>query len=558
MPPATNQPSSITFGGYYPCLALQWAKIRLQALRQLALRRTAQLQILQAPLTRRQINNNLPSATAIPHPPPPYTPTISLHAPTLAPNMVDPSLPTLRPGSGPVPTSPPAQVNSRAVLGVVLLCSIVIIFAASAATLFIKRRKIKLNLSTFKNALRGSKQRGEHIRMDEVDDMKLSEEDLAHPTGNLYRTSDVLGYYHSKRGELDDEDTHPEMVPTHRLPGMPEDLADPSPRRYSSPSIINVEIATGSFSPDPALPRPTSMPPPERQISIYVQQQKVAELAQIARMKVVRDESFATNPSSLAEGPEQLKRASASGGLGFVHDNGGIDIGSTVLSTLQSYSLATGAKAPITDLFKVNAQGTFVYTNRCSFPQSKSEQDSFGSSGSEVSMAETDIVDGGIVELRMAHTRSMEIKRGVLVSLGPSSTDVPHLLVSHPSSKNSICPLSTSRTSSLNVPHAEDYLRPESPTALDYEMADFPSPPPVLSPILPSSFALSDEIEKSLGDQVFSGRDSGLWPQDGYHLSTPGQIRALVDALDLGDPNEDNRNKSGWTTTAIDSRMSAA
>ena len=558
MPPASNQHStSIGSDDTHPNLALQWINVQYQVLQRLELPESSELSSLfsdqseHGPHLRRQHNNDFDSDTVVPHPPPPYTPTVALHAPTLLPNMVDPSVPTNHPGTGTIANSPSSPINPRAVLGAVLLSSILAILAASATFLYLNKKQMTLRdavLAIFRRVTAAS--RNKRAKMKVLKLTNTSEEDLVHPSGTPYRTSAVLDYYNYKREEIDDQWTCPETTRTHRELPAHLDLADLGTRRYSSPAQINVDIASGTFSPDPALPRPTSLPPPGREISMYIQQQKAAERAQIIRMKVVRDESFASKAPSLPLSTRQdkQKRISVSHGLGLIHDRDGIDIASTLLSSLHGYSFSasqTAPTVPVTDLLKVSETGKVVYPR---MPKSRSDPESLGSSASEVSMAETDIVDGGIVEFRMAHTRSMEMKRGVLVSLGPSTTDVPQLLVSTPSSHNNICATSFSRTSSLNMSSVDNtYLRPDSPTAMDYEMADFPSPPPMLSPILPSSFALSAEIQKSLEDRVFSYRDSGPWSKDGYRLSTPGQIRALMDALELSKSRVDERDRASWT-----------
>ena len=79
-----------------------------------------------------------------------------------------------------------------------------------------------------------------------------------------------MDYYNYKREETDDQLTYPETTCTHRELLEHMDLADLGSRRYSSPAQIDVDIASGTFSPDPALPRHTSQPPSGLEISMYI------------------------------------------------------------------------------------------------------------------------------------------------------------------------------------------------------------------------------------------------------------------------------------------------
>ena len=59
---------------------------------------------------------------------------------------------------------------------------------------------------------------------------------------------------------------------------------------------------------------------------------------------------------------------------------------------------------------------------------------------------------------------------------------------------------------------------------------------PMLSPITPSPTSLSADIEESLEERVFAYRQSGPWSKQHYQLTTPGQVRALSEALTFVKP----------------------
>ena len=59
---------------------------------------------------------------------------------------------------------------------------------------------------------------------------------------------------------------------------------------------------------------------------------------------------------------------------------------------------------------------------------------------------------------------------------------------------------------------------------------------------------------------MFAYRESGPWSRENYRLTTPGQIRALVDALALSRPAHllDQREKSWpWPPYEVDGVRSA-
>ncbi|KAI0790820.1 hypothetical protein C8Q75DRAFT_760851 [Abortiporus biennis] len=241
---------------------------------------------------------------------------------------------------------------------------------------------------------------------------------------------------------------------------------------------------------------------------MYIEQQRSAELAQTMRMHAIQEESgFSVSTTSLPYLVKTPKLESPLCGLGLpkaTQDKR--KVGDAVDKATEPIEKFKYPTIPSKSSSLARARDSLK-----NFPKIASRRNMQGiqlplasSKDSKDILEDEDSLEEDVAEVvvRMAQTRSMEIKRGVLVALGGSTVDVPHLFFSSPSiaSHNNLASLSSSSTS-LNSD--SNHLRPESAYMINMDLGDetntFPSPPPMLSPILPTSFELSDEIEKSLG-----------------------------------------------------------
>ncbi|THH32269.1 hypothetical protein EUX98_g1884 [Antrodiella citrinella] len=488
------------------------------------------------------------SAQAIPHPPPPYTPTVALHAATLAPNVPDPSLDPANPNwqsvqsTPPPPVSPVSHATSPGVVVAAVLISTILALVAVVITIVImkkKRIRLRIPIPTFlqRNSVKHKMKNTKHWKV-----LKLTpnstECNLIEKERNsdlLRRTTSLFQYVHVTLD--DDNDTSPLTKATGAQVSDPVSNGDASAclspvRRHSSPSLPSESLPSSTLGPIQAAQRPMSLPPLDREAALLIQQQRMAEVAQIHRMKTLGSDS------PLVASDEEPRRSPK--GLGIVeHDDKEEDIGSTVLAALQHYKLSLGKSlpdVPASDIFHVN-EGDIVRTSMALPTSSVSDPESFDSMGNSTLSGDSDID----VEIGVAKTHSVEIQKGILVSLTPDIMDVPQLMISTPSTIASRRVNSSPQLTYTTSP-SQDYLRPYSPTmgldtlsssdALNTAVEHFHgTPPPMLSPILTSSVTLSAEIQDSMEERVFAYRTSGLWAKESYKLTLPGQVRALGDAL---------------------------
>lgn len=323
------------------------------------------------------------------------------------------------------------------------------------------------------------------------------------------------------------------------------------PRRYSSPQML-YERSPVLQSPETPTPRPLSLP--GRELSSLIQKQRLAELAQIQRMKQLQEDARVYRAT-----PPISRRSSMLHGLGIIPEELEVDVGNTNLANLQHYPFLAGGtpalkSAPFSNYDQATELGSSSSTSSETTKQiseTYSEPMSLeairtNTSETISSMAETEALEDDIGEVRMAHTQSVEIKRGVLVSLHNSIISVPQFIVSTPSVR-SLSHLAISPSTS-----SQDFLSPHdipsdstinlsaepSSDTIGQTITSFPSPPPMLSPITTSSFTFTAEIEQGLGAKVLDYRRSHMFAGLGmsYARSKEDQLLALAEALDFDQP----------------------
>ena len=375
--------------------------------------------------------------------------------------------------------------------------------------------------------------------------ISTSDGDLDDPTKEDEDDNDVLGD-HGSGDNL--------RVPRDSL--HPNDQPSAISRRFSAPAALeefkvstplNFTGITTSIS-APATPNPASSL--DRDVSLWIQRQKAAELAQIMRMRITREDMpvHKASPSRPVskDCTALTQRASlvVNHGLGLVHDEQDkeVDIANTALTALESYSIATDPMSPnipLTSLFQIDKSGKVVRlsSSRSGSPSPPQDKPVSPSSSGSSSLAEgrSDELESAII-VRMAQARSMEIKRGTLVSMDFRTTCSP------PMSHSAPMLLDTIQVPSLPLPLPRGAAKPTNANA-----SGLSSPPPSLSPIIPSATSLSADIEQTLEDRVFAYRDSGEWSKENYKLTTPGQVRALAEALKIQRPvSVPDQTERGW------------
>ncbi|THH00146.1 hypothetical protein EW026_g2339 [Hermanssonia centrifuga] len=470
-----------------------------------------------------------PTAENLPYPPPPYTPTIPLHASTLMPGDPDPSAPTFTPLNSPQAASLAPHGINVGILVIAIVASVaLLLLTAAGVRYFVKRKANKLKAAYPRFTMWHPKPQAAKLHPEKVDSA-LSRSDLQAASSSFGR----FVFISTSDGDLrpvkdKDEGVEydaPELPRVDQLSSAQEDTVY---RRYSAPAAIG----DSDGSEEPALTsgstRPTSLPPSTRELSLMIQRQRAAELAQMMRMKIVRDSSTMNMfPSSSSHSlSESAQYRSMTHGLGIIREelDDEIDISSTAMSALHEYGMSLDPATPtvpITELFQVDKNGKVV---RSSIPlsspatppltsaimpnsQSSPSLSSGESRGTSVALSDDDSMDEAVI-VQIAQARSMDIKRGVLVSLNTSNSISPGL---------------------PSVSHSAPALR--SYDSRNSTILAFPSPPPMLSPIATSQISFSIDFEQSVEEQVFAYRESGPWSKAQYKLTTPGQIRALAESL---------------------------
>ncbi|KAH8078055.1 hypothetical protein BXZ70DRAFT_961904 [Cristinia sonorae] len=439
------------------------------------------------------------TAEAIYDAPPAYVPTEALHAATLAPDAEDPSLdPSNWPAAQPTPLSPAELTRHRTSPGIIvvaiLISAIVALSVAVTAIVLIKKKhiRIRIPIPTFlqRHSLEKKINSTKHWKTLKLTPSGSSNSELVGKRRHsdlLRRTTSIFQYVHITHD--DEESSSSEMKALEGHPAATISLS-PTVRRHSSPALSSNSASGTPLDSAARSPRPASLPPTDREAALLVQQQKLSELDQIERMKTLHDKSFAR---------QSVK------GLGIVQDDAEVDIGNTVLAALQHYKLSAG-------------KSMSMRTSLIGLPTSVSHPESFDSSIRSSTLSRD--FEEDVAEIATARTQSMEIQKGVLVTLNSDTSDIPQLLISTPSTVASRRVFSSPQLTGHISPR-QDYLqpmRPYPPPALDShtssdalnETPDHFSvtPPPMLSPIIPSSFGLSAEIEKSLEERVFAYRQA--------------------------------------------------
>lgn len=439
----------------------------------------------------------------LPYPPPPSTPTIALHAstytpagwgtPTAAPTVSVPSTPT-------VASPHPHGMNVAFVAGAAVAGAIVVSVIAALATWLIRRNAKRLQRDYPRFSMFGDNARPASTSSSVGNVWISTSRNSFVPMDAIQEAAEKEAYTPEDLDEIDEKN---DMSSSHR---------------FSSPAALNKSWADAILaSGTPTLPSSVSAPigssVAERDFSRQIQRQKAAELAQMVRMKFVQDNLTSKSASSHDLG----KRQSVVYGLGIVEEEGEVDIANTAISALQRYSISIDPATPtmpVSDLFQVDKDGRVVRNFHS--PQSPSTPASPSPSYSGSLTSESGDFEEAVI-VRMAHTRSMEIERGVLVSTNSQ--------------------LNNARLSTMT----------------------FPSPP-TLSPIDTGIHnSLSADIEESLEARVFGYRDSGPWSKEQYRLTTPGQVRALSESLSFVKPASPHQQAdSAWPWPAHRSAVDEA
>ncbi|CAL1707391.1 unnamed protein product [Somion occarium] len=472
------------------------------------------------------------TAEDIPYPPPPYTPTVALHAATLAPGEKDPSI-----------VSWPAEhaaTNSHTgpLVGAILAVTVIVITAAAVLVVLVKSKRLRLPCFTSRTSrLRAMHLSSRRARGTKMAKRSTSVEEKAplEDKINLYaRVSQVPDYFDEDNAKPLSENAptrHPIARRSHEM--FVNSSADEKQlRRYSSPAVHDKKAST--LAPGPHIARPFSLPPFDGEIPSPLLEQRIAELAQIRRMIITQEDLPVPEPPQPR--PPIAQRASTISGLGIIHEELEVDIGSTPLSNFDYISFSTDHVPPqrLLSYIQQPQEEARLPTPRSSVSGSRpmssihSEPMSLDSLDSGSSMAETDVVEEDVGEVRMAHTHSVEIKKGVLVSL--NSTISQFVVSSKRNSSSSYATIERNSVQQRGQSHKENQPKIQTRPSEDTfrrTITDFPSPPPMLSPITASSFTFLAEIEKGLGGGVFDYRNSSV-PQ---RSTKENQLLALAEAL---------------------------
>ena len=477
-----------------------------------------------------------PTAEDIPQAPPQYTPATELHAGTASlddyPSAPTSSSPSLgEPDSFGSPAHHPHGPNLAVIVGAVLVGSVMLGIIVATSHLFIKRNAKKLNARRPKfTMLRPSSLT---LKNEKDDTMSVSSS-----FGNFVFITTSEGEVMTLEKDRKDQSMSPPADDAKY--GEMQDLSDyfsPEAPRTSTSDAPRDWLGMAGLTSSISAPASPSLS--NRDFSLHLQRQKAAELAQIVRMKFVREElpSARTCPEGLS-GSSGTRRQSMAHGLDIVHEESEVDIATTALCALDRYSVSfdpSSPTVPISKLFRVDEDGKVVrlaspatspLTPLSDVMPTTPLSAQLSDTGSLTEEGEDDVEDlKEAVIVRLGQTRSVEIKRGVLVSLrsGTSITTSPPL----------------SRSTSILADHGSHFAtRPNSMNAL--------AAPPTLSPIVTSSTSLSAEIEETLEERVFAYRQSGPWSKENYKLTTPGQVRALTEALEFAKPHAVQHQEQAW------------
>ncbi|KIP08505.1 hypothetical protein PHLGIDRAFT_379288 [Phlebiopsis gigantea 11061_1 CR5-6] len=476
-----------------------------------------------------------PVAENIPHAPPPYTPSISLHAGTATAGSY-PAVPTSSTSSssgGPITDGNESHRTNLPLLITGLLVGTLLLGVSFAIVRFLfkqhtkKRRAARPKFSMLKTAspkdtLSMSSSFGNFVLL------ATSEGDVAATALERHLQSGSVVLSEDEKREL-----RVVNAPDVRRYSSMTTLEGAPPYRPHDCELLASETAPSIPPRDWGLPiLTTSVSAPAsplltpKDISLHVQRQKAAELEQIVRMKFVREELL---PGTRASCPELTtpaldagRRPSPAHGLHILHARESeVDIASTALCALDRYAVAfdpASPTVPVSRLFQVARDGRVV---RLASPAASPLTPASGvvptppPSGAPdtASRAEeddmTDVEDAVIVRAGRAH--SVEVQRGVLVAVHTSATPSGSYFAA----------------------------RPHSTGAL-------PAVVPTLSPIVTSPTSLSADIEEVLEERVFAYRESGPWSKENYRLTTPGQVRALTEALALARPAAVQQQQKPW------------
>lgn len=485
-----------------------------------------------------------PIAEDIPHAPPPYTSATDLHAGTatidsypFGPTSITsiPSQPELAGGPTPADSHRP---NLALIIGAVLVGSVLLGIFAAVVQLLVQRNAKKLKAKRPRFSM--LKPSGAPPKSEKVDSLSVSSS-----FGNFVFISNSEGEVMTLSLEKDDgrqsvtsfREGKGELQATEELPDIrryssPGDLgpdADGAPRDWLSIGLPGITASASA----PVSPSLTS-----KDFSLHVQRQKAAELAQMVRMKFVREELPSTGASCPELSSPEAKRQSITHGLGIVHEESEVDIAGTAHCALNRYSVSfdpSSPTVPISKFFQVDKHGKVVrLASPVPSPMTPASDvmpmtPQWPEASDTGSIAEDDLEDAEDVNeaviVRLGQTRSVEIKRGVLVSL-------------HTDASIATAPPPSYSTPAFEKGSSYFVARPKSTSALPA--------PPTLSPIVTSPTSLSADIEETLEERVFAYRESGPWSKENYTLTTPGQVRALTEALALAKPHTVQHEQQPW------------
>ena len=485
-----------------------------------------------------------PVAENIPNAPPPYTPTISLHAGTATAG----SYPTTPVSSTPSSAGAPIIDGNEArrtnlpllITGILVGVALLGVSLAIVWRLFNertkKRRAARPKFAMLKTA--SPKEKVETLSMSSSFGnfvlVATSEGDVATKVLGRHLQRGSIALSEDEKRELrvvnaPDIRRLSSMTTLEGAPNLSHDFERLAPETAPSlpPRDWGLPILTTSAS-APASPLLTS-----KDFSLHVQRQKAAELEQMVRMKFVREElpgTRASCPELSSPILEADRRASPAHGLDIVHARESeVDIASTALCALDRYAVAfdpASPTVPVSRLFQVDRDGRVVRLASPVASPLTPASDAMPATPPSASVPDTaslaedddveDVEDAVIV--RAGRTHSVEVQRGVLVAVNTNATLAP------PSPAKATGSYFTAR------PHSTSAL-PAAPT---------------LSPIVTSPTSLSADIEEVLEERVFAYRESGPWSKENYRLTTPGQVRALTEALALARPAAVPQEQKPW------------
>ncbi|KAF7797880.1 hypothetical protein EIP86_009086 [Pleurotus ostreatoroseus] len=457
-----------------------------------------------------------PTDQVLPGPPPVYTPTIPLHA-SIVPYTDLPSSTAIAPGnSGPAPGGAPQTLhgaNIGLLVGAVVACSALLLLVGILVWYTLRRKACKLRAAhpRFSMFL-------PNPRLSAISQKTDSTWGNARPRSAANEGGQFVFVSTSEedvaKNEKHDEEGTPPLAVLKRIGSA--FVSDATMRRHSSPAILEDFDAEQWLSASTSEPtRPLSLPPLVPNDRQYIQRQKAKEIAQMMRMRIIGHEPTRHDAQLHALQRNSLlaaHRRSMPHGLGIVHE---VEEVESPRSALCGYGRSASSPPAMTlnELFDVDSNGEIVRLSMASMDSPAStaspgmpptpsallanEDDNASIHSSDSSLEEHELKSA--VVIRAGRARSMEFKRPILISVHTTSA----VFISPPASRSAPLLTSPQVSSSPGVTLVDT-------NASTSTISAFPSPPPMLGPIMMSPTAFAEDVSQSIQERMFTYRGDDL------------------------------------------------